>query len=425
MEKNDYIMSIDIGTTKIVAMIGRVNAHGRIEVVAQHRVDSQGVWRGIVENIDDASYSIKDCLDGLYKQTDVRQRNVIVGIAGSHISSTQNNTSILRANSSATITEGEVLKMQRDMYKIALKPGQEILQILAQDYVIDGEPVAKAVGRRGSKLTGNYHIVLGETASISNIRACVERCGLALKKLVLEPLASADATLTKEEREAGVALLDIGGGTSDLAVLYQNTVRGTYVIPCGGELITNDIRHICNIPRRKAELVKCRFGSCLSDCASADQKIVFGKAGDSEARLVTGKTLAGIIQDRMEQIIDSVRYRINESGYGDRIQSIVLTGGSSQMRHLPQLVKLRTGLDARIGYPTVLVAAEGKPRDLDPTKSTSVGLMMSGYEEMVAAAGQPALLQHLPGWLIGKRLVKNIVGRFDRVFEEDEHVIPS
>ncbi|MDR1022359.1 MAG: cell division protein FtsA [Prevotellaceae bacterium] len=411
MEQSNYVTAIDIGTTKIAAIIGKVTPNGRVLIEELHCTYSRGVRRGVVENVEDTVVSIKECLAELYKKLDLRQERVIVGIAGRHISGIQNSAQVIRKNPKAVITEKEVSDLKRQMYSIVLSPGQEILQVITQDYTIDGEPVQKAVGCQGNVLIGYYYIVISDAAAVERIRMCINRCGLTLDNIILEPIASAEAVLTGEEKENGTALLDIGGGTSDLVIYYKNIVRAAVVLPCGGELITEDIRDAYKISRQMAERLKCSYGSCFEDCCSEDVIIPYYK---DTARRETGhineKNLAGVIRDRMEQIIEAVNHVICESGFEDKISSIVLTGGGSLMRHLPQLFRLRTGLDVRIGYPRVQRVAGSKSPKLSPIMATGVGLMMNGYAD---GSGGGKI-----GGLIGKwPLVKKFKGKVQNFVE--------
>jgi cell division protein FtsA len=422
MVQNNYVMSLDIGTTKIAAVVGKINSHGRVVVEASAVKESQGIRRGMVENVEESVQSIKQCLDALYanehSKVDVRAiKEVTVGIAGQHISSMQNSTSRIRDKPHELITEKELQEMQKDMYKIQLKPGQTILHVTPQDYIIDGSPVRRAVGCDGSKLACSYHIVVCETSAIKKLQTCVERCGLRLKKLVLEPFASADAVLTEDERKDGVAMLDIGGGTSDLIIYHDNVVRGSAVIPCGGEVITNDIRELCAINRTMAEYAKQEFGSCFPDSASGDDGITFQAGIGRAPRVLKFRTLAEIIQARMDEIIEALDYKITESGYSERISSIVLTGGGSLLKNLTQLVKLRTGFDARVGIPCVQPSGSTPLRNVSPTLATSVGLVMRGCEDM----------EKIGDWFSGLSIVKKVTDkilvRVDKVFDESDVAI--
>jgi cell division protein FtsA len=300
-----------------------------------------------------------------------------------------------------------------------LKPGQEILHVIPQEYIIDGMPVEKAVGCTGNVLVGNYYIVVSDTSAIRNIERCIERCGLTMDNIILEPIASANAVLTREEREGGTVLLDIGGGTSDMLIYYKNIVRSTVVIARGGEVITKEIREACKISYQMAERLKCEHGSCFSESCSKNIIIPFYRDTiGREQGNITQKTLADIIGTCMEDIIDAVNYSIMESGYEKEISSMVLTGGGAQLQHLPQLFKLRTGLDVRIGYPRVQKVADGKSYDLWPKMATSVGLMMNGYKNEYGKGKRVRFWDNLP-------FVKTITEKLENVFDEasDKHIL--
>ncbi|MDR0419510.1 MAG: cell division protein FtsA [Prevotellaceae bacterium] len=425
MTKSKLVMVIDIGTTKIAAIAGKVFSNGKMTVAAKHIVESQGVRRGMVENVEETVRSIKLCLEELKKKIDISHlREVSVGIAGRHITSTQNSISVMRPKYIETISFEEVESLKMQMYNMALKPGQEILHVIPQDYYVDGHKVSKIEGCVGSKLTANYHIVIGEVAAIETIKMCIDRCGLKLKKLVLEPLASADAVLTAEEKEEGVVMVDIGGGTSDMIIYHQNIVQSTAVIPCGGEIITNDIRETCCIARNKAEYIKREFGSCFGDMASANNVITFPAVQGHDPRSISSKTLAGIIQARMEEIIEAVVFKIEESGCTNQIRSIVVTGGGSLLSDLPQLVKLHTGLDTRIGYPLIQVEGEPSVKRTSPILSTAIGLVIGGYDHEVGKNGMSKKNNLFSGFPFGKKTVETIISkatqRLDKIFEEED-----
>jgi cell division protein FtsA len=418
MEQSSYVTAIDIGTTKIAAIIGKVTPNGKILIEEQQCTYSRGVRRGLVENVEDTVESIKECLGKLYRKLDARQDRVVVGIAGRHILSRQSSAKVIRTKARAVITEGEVRRLKEQMNNIALKPGQEILKVITQDYIIDGEPVQKAVGCQGNELIGSYYIVLSDASAIDKIRMCISRCGLTLDNLVLEPLASAEAVLTGEEKEAGTALLDVGGGTSDMLIYYKNIVRATAVIPCGGEVVTEDIRDAYKVSRQMAERLKCGYGSCLEECCSEDVIIPYYKdVARREVGQISEKNLAGVINDRMEQIVDALDYTIKESGFEREVSSVVLTGGGSLMKHLPQLVKLRTGLDARVGYPRVQKVADSRHYKLSPIMATSVGLMMSGYLSSGSETPIEKLIYKVP---IVKKVKDKMKGLLESYFDEEK-----
>lgn len=282
------------------------------------------------------------------------------------------------------------------MYKIPIDAGEEIIHVLPQSFVVDSETgIKNPVGISGRRLEGNFHIVIGQIASAKNISKCIDRVGLNVVDLILEPLASAEAVLTEDEKEAGVVLVDIGGGTTDIAVFYDDTIRHTAVVPFGGNVVTNDIKEGCSILKRQAESLKITFGSALGDLAQEDKIVTIPGISGRDPKEISFKSLAYIIQSRMEEIIDAVMFEVDNSGVIDKLSAgIVFTGGGALLRHLPQLVKFRTGLDVRIGYPVEQLAAESIEEVNQPMYSTSVGLLLKGYDnkqnkdESIPSAGQ-------------------------------------
>ncbi|KKK76056.1 hypothetical protein LCGC14_2867520, partial [marine sediment metagenome] len=280
------------------------------------------------------------------------------------------------------ITKVDIQRLIDDMYKIPIQAGEEIIHVLPQNFIVDSETgVKNPVGMSGKRLEGNFHIVIGQIASAKNISKCINRVGLNVEELILEPLASSEAVLTEDEKEAGVALVDIGGGTTDIAVFYDDIIRHTAVIPFGGNVVTKDIKEGCSILSRQAESLKITFGSALGDLAQEDKIVTIPGISGRDPKEISFKSLAYIIQSRMEEIIDSAMFEIENSGVIDKLSAgIVFTGGGALLRHLPQLVKFRTGLDVRIGYPVEQLATESIEEVNQPMYSTSVGLLLKGYE---------------------------------------------
>jgi cell division protein FtsA len=271
-----------------------------------------------------------------------------------------------------------------DMYNIPIDLGEEIIHVLPQNYIVDSETgVKNPVGMSGRRLEANFHIVIGQIASAKNIEKCVNRVGLHVDQLILEPLASSAAVLTDDEKEAGVALVDIGGGTTDVAVFYDDSIRHTAVIPFGGNVITKDIKEGCKILHRQAEALKTQFGSALGDLAPEDKVVTIPGINGREPKEISFKNLAYIIQMRMEEIIDAVIFEIENSGCLDKLSAgVVLTGGGALLKHIAQLVRFQTGMDVRIGYPIEYLAANPTDEINNPQYSTSVGLLLKGWEIM-------------------------------------------
>jgi len=379
---NEYVAAIDLGTTKIVTLIGKKNPNGKFQIVSQSKTPSTGIKRGVVLNIEETVASIQRTVDEVQTLSGIILSDVFVGIAGQHIRSIKNRGYINRDSVESEITAEDVQKLITDMYKIPIEVGEEILHVLPQDFIVDNEPGVRPVGMMGRRLEANFHIVIGQTASAKNIEKCVNRVGLKVNDLILEPLASAEAVLTDDEKEAGVVLVDIGGGTTDVALFYDGIVRHTAVIPFGGNVITNDIKEGCSILFRQAESLKVQFGSALGDMAPEDKIVTIPGISGRDPKEISFKSLAYIIQSRMEEIIEAVNYEIENSGYAEKLSAgLVLTGGGALLRHLSQLVKFKTGLDVRIGYPSEHLSADSSDEINQPMYSTAIGLILKGWDQ--------------------------------------------
>ncbi|MCF8225716.1 MAG: cell division protein FtsA [Bacteroidales bacterium] len=381
-QKNRIVAAIDIGTTKIVSLIGRLNEQNRLEVLGISRSASKGVKRGVVLNIEETVNAIQNTISEAQEQSGLKFGEVFVGIAGQHIKSVRNRGYVNRDSYEDEITKDDLLALIDDMYKIPVEVGEEIIHVLPQNYIVDNETgVKNPVGMFGKRLEANFHIVIGQISSARNIEKCIKRVGLEVKQLILEPLASSAAVLTNDEKEAGVALVDIGGGTTDVAVYYDDVIRHTAVIPFGGNVVTRDIKEGCSILQRQAESLKIQFGSALGDLANEDKVVTIPGISGRDPKEISFKSLAYIIQSRMEEIIDAVVYEIENSGYMDKLSAgIVLTGGGSMLKNLNQLVKFKTGLDVRIGYPNESLAPDTPEEINQPMYSTSLGLLLKGLE---------------------------------------------
>lgn len=383
-QHNEYVAAIDLGTTKIVTLIGKKNSNNKIDIVAHSNTPSTGIRRGIVHNIEETVASIRQTVEKVQLESGIIFSEVFVGIAGQHIKTLKTSNAITLNDGEEIISLDNVNALIEDTYKIVLEPGEEILHALPQNFTVDNEPgIRNPVGVAGKKLWANFHIVIGQTQSAQNIEKCVNRIDLAVKDLILEPLASAEAVLTEDEKEAGVVLLDIGGGTTDIAIFYDGIVRHTAVIPFGGGIITHDIKEGCAILERYAEKLKMQFGSALGDIAPDNKVVTIPGISGREPKEISFKSLAYIIQSRMEEILGFVNFEIENSGYADKLNAgIVLTGGGARLRHLSQLVKFNTGYDVRIGFPTEHLSAESADTVSMPELSTGIGLIIKGFEFM-------------------------------------------
>ncbi len=380
-QKERILAAVDIGTTKIVAIVGKQTANKKLEIIGMSKTASKGVKRGVVQNIEETVNAIQSTVNEVRNQTGISFRDVFVGIAGQHIKSIRNRGYFNRDSYEDEITGEDIQRLIDDMRKIPIDAGEEIIHVLPQNFIVDNETgVKNPVGMSGKRLEGNFHIVIGQIASAKNISKCINRVGLNVEELILEPLASSEAVLTEDEKEAGVVLVDIGGGTTDIAVFYDDIIRHTAVVPFGGNVVTSDIKEGCSILGRQAESLKIQFGSALGDLAQEEKVVTIPGISGRDPKEISFKSLAYIIQSRMEEIIDAVMFEAENSGVVDKISAgLVLTGGGALLRHLPQLVKFRTGLDARIGYPVEQLATESIEEVNQPMYSTSVGLLLKGY----------------------------------------------
>ncbi len=381
-QKSKILAAVDIGTTKIVTIIGRKNENDKLEILGLGKTPSKGVKRGVVLNIEETVNAIRSTIDDAQRQAGSNLSEVFVGIAGQHIKSVRNRGYINRDSYESEITRQDIDALVTDMYKIPIDVGEEIIHVLPQNFIVDNETgVKNPVGMSGKRLEANFHIVVGQIASARNIEKCVNRCGLRVNQLILEPLASASAVLTEDEKEAGVVLVDIGGGTTDIAVFYDEVIRHTAVIPFGGNVVTSDIKEGCSILTRQAEALKIQFGSALGDLAPEDKVVTIPGISGRDPKEISFKSLAYIIQSRMEEIIDAVLFEIENSDCMEKLSAgIVLTGGGSLLKHLPQLVKFRSGMDVRIGYPNEHLTGETKDDINQPMYSTSIGLLLKGND---------------------------------------------
>ncbi len=382
--KTDLVAAIDIGTTKIVAIVGKKKENGTIDILGISKTPSKGVKRGVVQNIDEAVNSIQKTVEDVQFTIGKEIKDVFVGIAGQHIRSIKNRGYINRDSYDDEITRKDIDDLVNDMYKIPIDFGEEIIHVLPQNYIVDNETgIKNPVGMSGKRVEANFHIVIGQVASARNISKCITKAGLKLNSLILEPLASSEAVLTEDEKEAGVALVDIGGGTTDIAVFYDDIIRHTAVIPFGGDVVTKDIKEGCSILQRQAELLKIQYGSALGDLAKEEEVVSIPGISGREPKEISFKSLAYIIQSRMEEILDAVIYEIENSGYFDRLSAgIVITGGGALLKHLPALVKFKTGMDVRVGYPSEHLVNDSNSDVNDPMFATSVGLVLKGYEHI-------------------------------------------
>ena len=385
MERQNIFVGLDIGTTKIVALIGSLNEYAKLKIIGVGKSKSLGVHRGVVNNITQTIQSIQSAVNEAELDSSEKIEKVIVGIAGQHIRSLQHSDYITRTNSDTVIDDDDLEKLINQVHKLVMLPGEEIIHVLPQDYKVDGQAeIKEPIGMFGGRLEANFHVVVGQVSSIKNIARCIKSAGIDFEGITLEPIASSDAVLSQEEKEAGVALIDIGGGTTDLAIFKDGIIRHTSVIPFGGNVITDDIKEGCSIIEKQAELLKIKFGSAWPG-ENRDNEIVSipGLRG-RDPKEISLKNLSKIIHARVVEIIEQVYIEIKNYGHNDQkkklIAGIVLTGGGSQLKHLKQLVEYITGMDTRLGHPSEHLAGNNSIDISSPMYATAVGLVMNSIK---------------------------------------------
>lgn len=384
MENNKIVVGLDIGTTKICAIVGRKNEFGKLEVLGMGKAESEGVIKGIVVNIDKTVFAIEKAIKEASDMSGIDIGVVNVGIAGQHIRSSIHHNSMLRDSKEGEITIEDVSRLTEDMYRMVVPSGSEIIHVMPQDYTVDYEEGIKdPVGMSGVRLEADFHVITAQTSAINNINKCVRRGGLEIDDLILEPLASSLAVLSEEEKEAGVCLIDIGGGTTDIAIFYDNIIRHTAVIPFGGNILTTDIQHGLQVMSKQAEQLKTRFGKAIAEEASPNEIVSIPGIRNRTAKEISVKNLSNIIQARMEEIIEMAHAEIISSGFENRLAGgIVITGGGSQLANLKQLVEYMTGMDTRIGYPNEHLGKGKIEAVKSPMYATAVGLVLAGFRSL-------------------------------------------
>ncbi|RKQ49947.1 cell division protein FtsA [Roseivirga pacifica] len=381
MQDNKIVVGLDIGTTKICAIVGTKNEYGKLEVLGMGKAVSDGVIRGIVTNIDKTILAIEKAIAEASEQSGIEINVVNVGIAGQHIKSSIHHGSITRDRIDDEITVEDLNRLSNDVHKIVMPPGCEIIHVMPQDYIVDYEDGIKdPVGMSGVKLEADFHVITAQTNAIRNINKCVKRGGLEIENLILEPLASSMSVLSDEEKEAGVCLVDIGGGTTDVAIFHDGIIRHTAVIPFGGNIITTDIKEGLKVMQNQAELLKTRFGRAIAEEANPNEIVSIPGLRNRPPKEISIRNLAHIIEARMEEIIELVHAEIITSGYSSKMAGgIVITGGGSQLAGIQQLFEYMTGMESRIGYPNEHLGKSKIEAIKSPMYATTVGLVLSGF----------------------------------------------
>ena len=380
--ESEIIVGLDIGTTKIAAIVGRRNELGKIEVLGYGRSESIGVRRGVITNIENTVQSIQAAVKEAESRSGVNIRTVNVGIAGQHIRSLQHRGNMIRRNPDMEISQDDLDTLTSSMFNLAMSPGEKIIDVIPQEYTIDGETgIPKPKGMTGHQIEANFHIITGQTSAAMNILKCVQKAGYNVENMILEPLASSESVLSDEEKEAGVVLVDIGGGTTDIAIFLDGIIRHTAVIPFGGDIITEDIKTGCSIIKKHAEDLKVKFGSALARENKNEEVVAIPGLRGRDPKEITLKNLASIIQARMEEIIEYIYQEIRSTGLEKRlIGGIVMTGGGAMLKHIKQLTQFMTGMDTRIGYPNEHLASTVPEEVTSPMYATGIGLVMLGLK---------------------------------------------
>ena len=410
-QPNDVVAAIDIGTTKVCALVGRKNQYGKMDILGIGKVESEGVMRGVVTNIEKTVNAIKEAVSIAERGAGFPIRAAHVGIAGQHIKSLQHRGILMRDNTHTEISQRDIDKIISDMYKLVLPPGDKIIHVIPQEYAVDNEQgITDPIGMSGVRLEANFHIITGQITASNNIYRCVERCGLKVLDMTLEPIASAMAVLSDEEKEAGVALVDIGGGTTDITIFYEGIIRHTAVVPFGGNVITKDVKEGCTVMQHQAEKLKVKFGSALAEEVFDNRIITIPGLNNREHKEISEKNLALIIQARMEEILDYALWEIRRSGFEKKlIGGIVLTGGGSLLRDLDKLCEYHTGMITRIGIPIEHLAHGYDEQVCSPIYATGIGLLMKAADQQTATSESFVHIQPIENQKIVAEKIENVV----------------
>ncbi|WP_137937741.1 cell division protein FtsA [Chitinivorax sp. B] len=405
-ENKNLLVGLDIGTSKIVAIVADVQLDGRIEIVGMGQAPSRGLKKGVVVNIESTVTAIQRALEEAELMADCKIREVFTGIAGSHIRSFNSHGMV--AIKDKEVSQADVDRVIETARAVNIPTDQQILHILPQEFIIDGqEDVKEPLGMAGVRLETKVHIVTGAVSAAQNIMKCVRRCGLEVADLILQPLASAQAILSEDEKDLGVCLVDIGGGTTDIAVFTGGSIRHTAVIPIAGDQITNDIAMALRTPTKEAEDLKVAHGCALRQLADPNQMIEVPGVGERGTRQMSRQTLAEVIEPRVEELYSLIQAELRRSGFEDLLSSgIVITGGSAQMQGMVELGEEVFHMPVRLGVPQYVGGLSEVVRN--PRFSTGVGLLMMGKEQYtrhqtsrLTGTGFAAVFERMKAWIQG------------------------
>jgi len=381
------LVGLDIGTTKICAVVAGRDENGKINILGVGRSPSEGMMRGVVTHIDKTITSIRSAIQKAESQSGVVIKSVIVGIAGDHIQSIQSRGVVAITGPDHEVTQADIDRLIEDTKRVALPSDRKIIHVIPQEFIIDGQDgVYDPLGMSGVRMEANVHIITGLVSAAQNIYKCVQRAGLEVSDMVLEPLASSYAVLDDEEKEIGIALLDVGGGTTDLAVFEERTIRHTAVIGIAGKKVTDDIRKGLGILTEQAERVKKEHGFAFAPAVVDEDPIVLPGVGGRAPLEIDKLLLARIIQPRMEEIFEIAALEIKRSGYSKHLSGgVVLTGGGALIKGAADLAREVLGMPVKIGIPTGF--SGGLVREIEnPTYATAVGLVIHGLKNQDKAA---------------------------------------
>jgi len=405
-EQKNLIVGLDIGTSKVVALVAEVLPEGRLEVVGLGEAPARGLKKGVVVNIESTVSSIQRALEDAELMADCKIREVYTGIAGSHIKSLNSHGMV--AIKDKEVTQADVDRVMETARAVNIPMDQQILHILTQEFIIDGQDgVREPLGMSGVRLEAKVHIVTGAVSAAQNIIKCVKRTGLEVRDLILQPLASSMAVLSEDEKDLGVCLVDMGGGTSDIAVFTNGAIRHTAVIPIAGDQITNDIAMALRTPTKEAEDIKRMHGCALRQLASPNDMIDVPSVGERGPRQLSRQTLAEVIEPRVEELFSLVQAELRRSGFEDLISSgIVLTGGSSLMQGMVELGEEVFHMPVRVGVPQYVGGLQEVIRN--PRYATGVGLLLAGLEQYqrhqlarLTSSSWQQILERMKAWFQG------------------------
>jgi len=384
------VVGLDIGTTKICAIVASIDDQERINILGVGKAKSEGLKRGVVVNIERTMNAIKSAVEQAERASGKKVRAVNVGIAGDHINSIRSRGAITKSDLSQEISQDDVDRLIEEIKQIMLPTDQQIIHVIPQEFSVDGQDgIVDPIGMSGMRIEADVHIITGMVSAVKNIYRCVEKAGYEVVDIILEPLASSYAVLAEEEKEAGVVLVDIGGGTTDVAVFHENTIRHTAVIAIGGQKVTDDVRIGLNILVDQAEKLKNTYGEAYVDYMEIDDVIEVPGIAGRPAKEISRAVLCQIIQARMQEIVEIVEMEIKRSTYSDKLSAgIVFTGGGALVKNLEPLAQQITGMDVKIGYPRGL--AGGLIEEVNsPVYSTGIGLVMQAMHAGHFSANAP------------------------------------